>query len=62
MTGIGTRMTVRLLLTLAILDGMSVAIGEHIYIPPLSYVIESLQPEPGCQDAFQPCACDPGAW
>lgn len=47
MTGIGTRMTVRLPLTLAILDGMSVAIGEHIYILPLSYVIESLQPEPG---------------
>jgi two-component system chemotaxis sensor kinase CheA len=47
MTGIGTRMTVRLPLTLAILDGMSVAVGEHIYILPLSYVIESLQPEPG---------------
>ena len=47
MTGIGTRMTVRLPLTLAILDGMSVAVGEHIYILPLSYVVESLQPEPG---------------
>jgi two-component system chemotaxis sensor kinase CheA len=47
MTGVGTRMTVRLPLTLAILDGMSVAVGEHIYILPLSYVIESLQPERG---------------
>ena len=47
MTGIGTRMTVRLPLTLAILDGMSVAVGEHTYILPLSYVIESLQPEHG---------------
>ncbi|MFA7290621.1 MAG: chemotaxis protein CheW [Rhodocyclaceae bacterium] len=47
MSGVGTRMTVRLPLTLAILDGMSVAVGEHIYILPLSYVIESLQPERG---------------
>lgn len=47
MIGVGTRMTVRLPLTLAILDGMSVAVGEHIYILPLSYVIESLQPERG---------------
>ena len=47
MTGIGTRMTVRLPLTLAILDGMSVAVGDHTYILPLSYVIESLQPEHG---------------
>ncbi|MBI4743104.1 MAG: chemotaxis protein CheW [Betaproteobacteria bacterium] len=45
MTGIGTRMTVRLPLTLAILDGMSVAVGDQIYILPLSYVIESVQPD-----------------
>ncbi len=47
MLGIGTRMTVRLPLTLAILDGMSVAVGDQIYILPLSYVLESLQPTPG---------------
>ncbi|TXI76272.1 MAG: chemotaxis protein CheA [Dechloromonas sp.] len=47
MLGIGTRMTVRLPLTLAILDGMSVAVGDQTYILPLSYVIESLQPEAG---------------
>ncbi len=47
MTGVGTRMTVRLPLTLAILDGMSVAVGEQTYILPLSYVIESLQPQRG---------------
>jgi len=47
MFGIGTRMTVRLPLTLAILDGMSVAVGDQIYILPLSYVLESLQPMPG---------------
>lgn len=43
MTGIGTRMTVRLPLTLAILDGMSVAVGRETYIIPLGYVVESLQ-------------------
>lgn len=47
MLGVGTRMTVRLPLTLAILDGMSVAVGDQTYILPLSYVIESLQPEIG---------------
>ncbi|MGE5492043.1 MAG: chemotaxis protein CheW [Actinomycetota bacterium] len=44
MAGIGTRMTVRLPLTLAILDGMSVAVGDQTYILPLSSVVESLQP------------------
>ena len=47
MMGVGTRMTVRLPLTLAILDGMSVAVGNETYIIPLGYVIESLQAEPG---------------
>lgn len=46
MAGIGTRMTVRLPLTLAILDGMSVAVGGETYIVPLGYVVESLQAEP----------------
>ncbi len=47
MAGIGTRMTVRLPLTLAILDGMSVAVAEQTYILPLSYVVESFQPQMG---------------
>jgi two-component system chemotaxis sensor kinase CheA len=47
MAGIGTRMTVRLPLTLAIVDGMSVAVGAEHYIVPLGYVLESLQPTPG---------------
>ncbi|WP_345531958.1 chemotaxis protein CheW [Viridibacterium curvum] len=42
--GVGTRVTVRLPLTLAILDGMSVGVGEEVYIIPLDYVVESLQP------------------
>jgi len=45
MLGIGTRITVRLPLTLAILDGMSIAVGDQTYILPLSYIIESLQPQ-----------------
>lgn len=45
--GVGTRITVRLPLTLAILDGMSVAVGAETYIIPLGYVIESLQAEQG---------------
>ncbi len=47
MAGIGTRMTVRLPLTLAILDGMSVAVGQHTYILPLASVVESMQPKEG---------------
>ncbi len=42
--GEGTKVTIRLPLTLAILDGMSVRVDEEIYILPLSSVIESLQP------------------
>ena len=47
MLGVGTRMTVRLPLTLAILDGMSIAVGDQTYILPLSYVVESFQPQTG---------------
>ncbi|TVO69069.1 chemotaxis protein CheW [Denitromonas ohlonensis] len=42
--GVGTRFTVRLPLTLAILDGMSVRVGGETYILPLGHVAESLQP------------------
>jgi two-component system chemotaxis sensor kinase CheA len=42
--GHGTSMRIVLPLTLAILNGMSVKIGTEIYILPLNYVIESLQP------------------
>ncbi|MDP3585456.1 MAG: chemotaxis protein CheA [Thiobacillus sp.] len=44
MTGVGTTISISLPLTLAILDGMSVKVGEEVYILPLGYVIESLQP------------------
>ena len=42
--GYGSTMRISLPLTLAILDGMSVKVGEEVYIVPLAYVIESLQP------------------
>ena len=44
--GAGTTIAISLPLTLAILDGMSVKVGEEVYILPLGYVIESLQPAP----------------
>ncbi len=43
--GNGSTMRISLPLTLAILDGMSVKVGAEVYIVPLAYVIESLQPE-----------------
>lgn len=42
--GKGTTIKIVLPLTLAILNGMSVKVGKEIYILPLNYVIESLQP------------------
>jgi two-component system chemotaxis sensor kinase CheA len=42
--GQGTSIKIVLPLTLAILNGMSVKVGNEIYILPLNYVIESLQP------------------
>lgn len=42
--GFGTTITISLPLTLAILDGMSIKLGEEIYILPLGFVMESLQP------------------
>ncbi|OZG75291.1 chemotaxis protein CheA [Hahella sp. CCB-MM4] len=44
--GKGTRFVIRLPLTLAIMDGQLVNIGEEIYVIPLVSIIESLQPYP----------------
>jgi two-component system, chemotaxis family, sensor kinase CheA len=41
--GYGMKVAVRLPLTLAIMDGMSVGVGEEVYILPLNSVIESFQ-------------------
>jgi two-component system chemotaxis sensor kinase CheA len=43
--GQGTRFLIRLPLTLAILDGQLIQVGEQIYIIPLTSIIESLQPD-----------------
>ncbi|BDT70488.1 chemotaxis protein CheA [Comamonadaceae bacterium OS-1] len=41
--GLGMKVSVRLPLTLAIMDGMSVSVGDEVYILPLSSVVESFQ-------------------
>ncbi|MEY4756186.1 MAG: hypothetical protein RJA34_1084 [Pseudomonadota bacterium] len=41
--GQGMKVSVRLPLTLAIMDGMSVGVGEEVYLLPLSSVVESFQ-------------------
>ncbi|GAB3748486.1 chemotaxis protein CheA [Lysobacter olei] len=46
--GRGTTIAIRLPLTLAILDGMSVSAGGEVFILPLNVVVESLQP--GAED------------
>ena len=45
--GYGMTVRVRLPLTLAIMDGMSVGVGEEVYILPLNSVVESFQVQPG---------------
>ena len=42
--GVGSRISIRLPLTLAILDGMSVGVGNEVFIIPLTNITESLQP------------------
>ena len=42
--GKGTRISIRLPLTLAILDGLSVAVGDQTFIAPLNFITESLKP------------------
>ncbi|OCL82812.1 chemotaxis protein CheA [Arcobacter porcinus] len=42
--GRGTVITIMLPLTLAILDGLDIRVGEYKYILPLSSIVESLQP------------------
>lgn len=43
----GTTVSIRLPLTLAILDGMTVSVGGEVFILPLNAVVESLQPATG---------------
>ncbi|MTW20402.1 chemotaxis protein CheW [Allochromatium palmeri] len=48
--GRGTHITIRLPLTLAILDGLSVRMGSEIFILPLTVIQESIQP---CAEQFK---------
>ena len=45
--GYGMSVKVRLPLTMAIMDGMSIGVGEEVYILPLSSVVESFQVRDG---------------
>lgn len=42
--GFGTTISIALPLTLAILDGMSVSLGDSVYVIPLNLIVETLQP------------------
>lgn len=43
-SGQGSRIIIHLPLTLAILDGLSVRVGNEMFITPLAFIVESLQP------------------
>ena len=45
--GHGTKFTIRLPLTLAIIDGMVVSVGKERYIVPTLSIVMSLRPQPG---------------
>ena len=45
--GEGTTITIQLPLTLAVLDGMVVSVGDEQYIVPLEFVSEAFRPAPG---------------
>jgi two-component system chemotaxis sensor kinase CheA len=44
--GKGSCFTLTLPLTLAVLDGMVVSVGEQAFVVPLTHIVESLQPRP----------------
>ena len=44
--GKGTRFRIRLPLTMAILEGLSISVGEEVYILPLTSIVESIRPRP----------------
>jgi len=50
---VGTTMSIRVPLTLAILDGMSIAVGGETFIVPLTAIVESLRPRRGEIESVQ---------
>ena len=57
--GTGARFLLSLPLTLAILDGMAVAVGGETYIIPLNAIVESLRPRP---ETSTPCPATATCW
>jgi two-component system chemotaxis sensor kinase CheA len=51
-SGKGSKFSLTLPLTLAVLDGMIVAVGNQTFVLPLSHIIESLLPKPSDVKAF----------
>jgi two-component system chemotaxis sensor kinase CheA len=45
--GKGARFRIRLPLTMAILEGLSLAVGDEVYILPLTSIVESIRPKSG---------------
>jgi two-component system chemotaxis sensor kinase CheA len=45
--GTGTTFRIRLPLTMAILEGLSVSVGEEVYILPLTSIVENIRPRSG---------------
>ncbi|MCW3061925.1 MAG: cheA [Capsulimonas sp.] len=45
--GVGTKFRIRLPLTMAILEGLSLTVGDETYILPLTSIVESIQPAAG---------------
>ena len=54
-SGQGSTFTIYVPLTLAIIDGLLVGVGEHRYIVPTSSVCESFQPQAGMIRTVQGC-------
>jgi two-component system chemotaxis sensor kinase CheA len=51
--GKGTRIVLRLPLTLAIIDGQLLRVGSHSYVVPLLSIVESVQVDPRCVSPYQ---------
>jgi two-component system chemotaxis sensor kinase CheA len=52
--GVGSTFTMSLPLTLAVLDGMVVTVGEQTLVVPITAIVETLQPKPGDVQALGP--------
>lgn len=52
--GVGSTFTLSLPLTLAVLDGMVVTVGEQTLVVPITAIVETLQPKPGDIQALGP--------